>query len=296
MRRDAVRAFATRLRARLLRLPGATRAVGVQRRYVEVRGSALAASITLYLFLALFAVTVLAIALLGFLEAGGVHLARTLPDQLGLSGSAGRLVHNAVDTARRSRKVATVVGIVGLAWTGTSLALVIGDAYNAAWEVDRRGVMDRLVGAAWLAGAGVCIGAGALATAAWSLLPGAFDPLVIVVSLATSTALFAWSSWLLPNRRIPLRGLLPAAILGGVALEVLKLLGAYVLPHLVAHASAVYGAIGVVFALLVWLLVFGRLVVYVAIVEAHGWERHHGERVVDVEGPALPAALASRQG
>ena len=280
----------------MLRLPGASTVVAVQRRYVAVRGSALAASITLYLFLAIFALTVLAVALLGFLSAGGANLAHNLPSQLGLSGSAARLVHDAVDTARRSRRVATVVGLVGLAWTGTSLGIVIGDAYNAAWEVERRGMRDRLYAVEWLAGAGVCIGVGALATTASKLLPVALDPLAVVASLVTDTALFAWTSWILPNRRLPVRALLPAALLGGVALETLKLLGAFVLPRLVSHASAVYGAIGVVFALLIWLLVFGRVVVYVALVEARGWERRHGERVVDVAAPALPAASARRQG
>ena len=295
MRRDALQAYAARLRARLHRLPGAPTAVEVQRRYVEIRGSALAASITLYLFLAIFAITVLAIALLGFLSAEGANLARTLPSQLGLSGSAAKLVHDAVDTARRSRNVATVIGLVGFAWTGTSLAIVIADAYNAAWDVNRRGLVDRVFGVAWLGGAAICIAAGGLATAAWGVLPGVFAPLVIVVSLATDTALFGWTSWILANRRVPVRALLPAAALGAVALESMKLIGAYVVPHLVSRASAVYGAIGVVFAVLAWLLVFGRVVVYVAIVEARGWEHRHGDRVVDVEAPALPTA-ATRQG
>ncbi len=291
-----VAALVDRARTRVLRLPGARAAVGVQRRFVGVRGSALAASITLYFFLAIFAVTVLAVALLGFLSEGGANLARNLPSQLGLSGPTAQLVHNAVDTARHSRKVATVVGLVGFAWTGTNLGIVIGDAYNAAWDVDRRGMVDRLYAVAWLGGAAVLIGAGALATAGWGLLPGVFAPLVIVLSLSTDTALFVWTSWILPNRRVPIRALLPAAALGAVGLEALKLIGAYVVPRLVSHSSAIYGAIGVVFALLAWLLIFGRLVVYIAIAEAHGWERHHGERVVDLEGPALPAASAPRQG
>jgi uncharacterized BrkB/YihY/UPF0761 family membrane protein len=80
----------------------------------------------------------------------------------------------------------------------------------------------------------------------------------------------------------------PAALVGGVALEAMKLVGAYAVPHLVARSSEVYGTIGVVFALLVWLLLFGRVVVYVAIIETRGWERRHGEREVDVEVPALP--------
>jgi membrane protein len=277
-----------RLRTRVLGLPGVSGALDIQRRYTEMRGSALAASITLYGFLALFAVTALAIAVVGYLSAGGAHVARDLPNQLGLSGEAARLVHQAVDAARRSRAVATVVGLVGLAWTGTSLAIVVGDAYNAAWRVDRRGLADRALGLVWLVGSIVPIAAGAGATALWSLLPGFFAPLVVLVSIATNTALFTWTSWILPNRRVPVRALVPAAVLGGVALEVLKVLGAYAVPHLVARSSEIYGTIGVVFALLAWLLVFGRVVVYTAMIEARSWERTHGDQRVELEVPALP--------
>jgi uncharacterized BrkB/YihY/UPF0761 family membrane protein len=49
---------------------------------------------------------------------------------------------------------------------------------------------------------------------------------------------------------------------------VLKVLGAYVVPRYVASSSELYGALGAVFALLLWLLVFGRLVVYIAVIEA----------------------------
>lgn len=276
-----------RLRTQVLGLPGVSRARDIQRRYTEERGSALAASITLYGFLALFAVTALAIAVLGYLSAGGAHVARDLPNQLGLSGEAARLVRNAVDAARRSRAVATVVGLVGLAWTGTSLAIVVGDAYNAAWRVDRRGLADRAIGLVWLVGSIVPIAAGAGATALWSLLPGFLAPLVVLVSIATNTALFTWTSWILPNRRVPVRALVPAAVLGGVALEVLKVLGAYAVPHLVARSSEIYGTIGVVFALLAWLLVFGRVVVYTAMIEARSWERTHGDQRVELDVPAL---------
>jgi membrane protein len=277
-----------RVRERLVALPGVDAILDVQRRYTDERGSALAASITLYGFLALFAVTALAIAVLGFLSAGGAHIARDLPNQLGLTGEAARLVHRAVDAARRSRGVATVVGVVGLAWTGTSLAIVVGDAYNAAWRVDRRGLADRGRGVTWLAGSVIPIAAGAGATALWSLLPGFFAPLVVFVSIATNAALFTWTSWVLPNRRVPLRAIIPAAVIGGVALEGLKVLGAYVVPHLVARSSEVYGTIGVVFALLAWLLIFGRVVVYTAIIEARSWVGTHGDERVELDVPVLP--------
>jgi membrane protein len=72
----------------------------------------------------------------------------------------------------------------------------------------------------------------------------------------------------LPNRPVPMRALVVPAALGAVALEVLKVLGGYVVPHYITRSSELYGAIGTVFALLLWLLVFGRLVVYLAVIEA----------------------------
>jgi membrane protein len=92
----------------------------------------------------------------------------------------------------------------------------------------------------------------------------------------------------LPNRRVPRRALLPAAIAGGVAFEILKIAGGIVVPQLVSRSSALYGTIGVVFALLAWLLVLGRLVVMMSVIEVMGWERNHGTEIVELRGPVLP--------
>lgn len=48
-----------------------------------------------------------------------------------------------------------------------------------------------------------------------------------------------------------------------------------------------YGTVGVVFALLIWLLLVGRVVVYVAVLEARRWERRAG--AIDREVPPLPS-------
>ena len=108
------------------------------------------------------------------------------------------------------------------------------------------------------------------------------------MGLAVNTVLWLWTSWVLPNRRVPWRALLPGAIFGGVGLELLKVAGAYVVPRLVERSSALYGTIGVVFALLAWLLVLGRLVVFVTVIEVDGWERRHGTDEMVVKVPALP--------
>jgi hypothetical protein len=43
-----------------------------------------------------------------------------------------------------------------------------------------------------------------------------------------------------------------------------------------------------VFAVLAWLLLFGRLVVYSAVVEVVMWERRHGTVQLTIEAPARP--------
>ncbi len=120
----------------------------------------------------------------------------------------------------------------------------------------------------WLLGAAALLAAAGGATALWGVLPGVFAPLVVLVTLAGNTALWLWTSWLLPNRRCGWRRLLLPAVLGAVALEALKVLGAYVVPHYVASSSELYGALGTVFAVLLWLLILGRVVVYMAVIEA----------------------------
>jgi membrane protein len=258
-------------------------------RYNDLNGRATAAAITLYGFLALFALAVLAVAIVGFLSADNKDVASDIVNWLGVKGSAAKTVTDAVDKARQSRRVASVVGLVGLVWVGSSFAVAIGHAYDVAWRVPQRVGRARLRGLGWLAGAGLLLSAASFATAGLTALPSVLAPFVLIVSVFVNLLIWLWTSWILPNRRVPWRALLPAALVGAVALEILKILGGYVVPILVARSSALYGTLGVVFALLTWLLVFGRLVVLLSVIEVLGWERAHGTDDLVISGPALPA-------
>ena len=247
-------------------------------RYRDLRGREEAAAITLYGLFALFALAVLAIATLGFISADDHNVAQRIVEGLGLHGSAATIVTDAVTKAQKSRATATVVGIVGLIWVGSSFAVTVASAYDHAWGVQQRFARARLVGLGWLLGAGVLVTAGSLITGALSGLRWWLVPLVLVASIAVNTLLWLWTSWVLPNRKVFLRRLVPAAIFGAVGLEVLKVVGVYVVPRLVSKSSALYGTIGVVFALIAWLWFFGRLVVFVTILETvQGWRRSNSQ-------------------
>jgi membrane protein len=277
---------------RMARLGERIRPIGfvvrVQQRYNEANGRASANSITLDGFLALFALLVLAAAILGFVSADDHDIAHRIVNSLGVKGSAEKLIVDAVDSARRSRRVATGAGILALLVTGTGFALAVANTYDAAWRVQGRGFLDRVIGLGWLTGAFFIFVAAGFATSLWTSLPTVFAPLVVIISVFANTVGFLWTSWVLPNRRVPLRALVPAALVGGFGLEVLKVVGGILVPRLVANSSELYGTIGAVFALLVWFLVLGRLVVYVTIIEVMHWERGHGTAEVLVDAPALP--------
>ena len=92
----------------------------------------------------------------------------------------------------------------------------------------------------------------------------------------------------MPHRKGGWRALLPGAPLGAAGFEILKVAASFVVPRVVASSSELYGPVGVVFAVLGWLLLFGRLVVYAAVVEVICWERRHGTVQLTIEAPARP--------
>jgi YihY family inner membrane protein len=237
-------------------------------RYQALNGRASAAAVTLYGFLALFALCVLAVAVVGIVATGNDDIAEDIVSWLGVHGDAAKMVTDAVNTAAHSAKVASVVGIVGLLWTGSSFAVAVAGAFDTAWGVSPRGWRTRIVGLGWLLGGGLLLVAGSFVTAGLSHFPVLVTPLVLLASLVVDTLLWVWTSWLLPNREAPgVRRMLPAAIVGAIGLEALKIAGAYLVPEMVDRSSAVYGTLGSVFALLAWLWVLGRLVVLVSVIE-----------------------------
>jgi membrane protein len=255
------------------RVPPLAYSLRVHDRYNDVHGNVVANSITLTAFLALFALTLLAVAAVGFLDRTNVEVAKEITEALGLSGDAAKVVTQAVGTARDSARFATMIGFIGVVTIGTSFTNAIGTAYNVAWAVRGRGLIDRARGLVWLVGIGVLFAASIVITDLWSDFPGFLEPALILVTVAINAVGWTFTSWWLPNRHIAFRAMLPAVVVGAVTLEVLKYVAAVWVPRLIANSSELWGTIGAVFALIAWILVFGRVIAYVAIVEVLEAER-----------------------
>lgn len=270
-------------------------ALKVQDRYGDLHGNNLAAAVTFQAFVSLFPLLLVAVAIIGFLAGDGTNIAGRIISELGLNGDARAAVIDAVSAAKESKKAASVVGLVSLFWSGLGLVNALQYGYNQVWQVEERGIKDKAVGIIWLGGAVVLFVAAAAITTVLRWLPGYFAPLGILVALLVNFGLWVWTSKILPNTRIPWKAVLPGALFAAIGLEVLKAVGAFYVPKMVASSSQLYGTLGVVFALLAWLFFFGRLIIYSAVVNVVLWEKEAGTVMVVTEVPVQPGAESGEQ-
>ncbi len=261
--------------------------LAVQKRYTELNGNYLASAVTLTAFLSIFPLLLVAIAIVGFVAAGNTNFSADVIEYLGISGEAEENITKALRKAQESRRLASAIGVVGLLWSGLGLVAAVQYAINAAWQVAGRGWRDKLKGLLWLAGAALFFLTSFATTAAINWLPKFLLPLTTVASLSVSMGLWLWTFKVLATRDIGWKSLLPGAVVGAIGLEVLKVVGGVYVPLAVSSASALYGTLGIVFATLAWLLFFGRLVVYSAVVNVIRWEEDHGTVTLEVEVPKV---------
>jgi membrane protein len=264
----------------------------------EVNGGFIASGITVSVFLALFPLILLVTAVVGYLAVDDPNVSKNIIDALGLTGSAAKSMSDAVDNASRARQAATVIGFLGLAWAATGVTTALQQGVRAPWQDRPQGVRDRLTGLAWLAGAGLLfllsIALGGLLNYLPSQIPASVSAAaLILIGLAVEVGLFLWTFWLLGGRRVPWRQLLPGAVLAGLGFEILKLVATVYVPHLVSRASALYGPLGIVFAVLAWLSILARLIVYSSALNAVLYERRRGTVVLEIKAPRLPGPTPS---
>lgn len=266
----------------------------VHGRFGEVQGTALANAIALQVFLSLIPLLLVAIAAVGFIAGDDPAFTDDVIDAIGIpaDGPGAEALRDAVDSARESRQAATIIGVAGLLWRGLAVVTAVQAAIDKVWQTTAEGIKDRARGLLWLLGAGVIAASSVLLGTLINFLPRAFAPLSIVVALAVNLGVFLWTFHELGRLPVGWRALLPGAALCAVGFEILKLVGTVYVPRLIASSSALYGSLGIVIALLAWLALLGRLVVYGAVVNVLRWEDEHGTHTVPLEVPRVEAAVA----
>lgn len=279
----------------------------IQERFGEIRGTALANGITLQTFLSVFPLLLVAIAVIGFLSAGDPNFTTDLIDNLGLDagGDGAEQITDAIANAEDSRRASSVIGVAGLLLSGLNLVTAVQRSVDAAWQGFGKGLLEKVRALLWLLGAVVIFVASFAVTSALNFVddiaesvplvdrvPWLFTLAAIAVGLAVNVALFLWTFWFLNRQPVGWRASLPGALFCAFGFELLKIIGSVYVPRLVANSQALYGSLGIIFALLAWLAFFGRLLVYGSVVNVIRWERLHGTVRIPIDAPRVDHALA----
>ncbi len=241
-------------------------------------------------FVSLFPLVLVISAVIGFLSAGDPDTSGNIIDALGLTGRAADTMADTIATAQQSRRAASIVGLAGLLWSGLGVTAAISHAVRTPWQRKVTGMEMRLNGLVWIVGGALTfvgsLGAGALLNRTPDVVPRAVTSTgLVLLGLALELAFFLWTFWALGDRRPGWRALLPGAVVGAVGFEVLKVLGTVVVPRMVASSSSLYGSLGVVFAMLAWLALFARLIVYASTLNAVRHEHAEGVVTLEIEAP-----------
>ena len=151
--------------------------------------------------------------------------------------------------ARVTASAASVLGLLGFLIFGHSLARIVQDVYARAWRISVGSAVDRWRFALWFVVATLLLGLQVTEESAVSALGWA---LASPIGMLVLVAFWLWTPWLLLHGRIPLRALLPGALLVAVIYLGAVTASEFVLGFWVTDNGRFFGSFGVVLALLAW--------------------------------------------
>jgi membrane protein len=229
----------------------------------------MAASISYFALLSMFPLALLAVSIFGIVLRDADVQARVLEAIVDALPVEETSIEDNLRAVASSGPTLTVVSLVGAIWTAGALSRAIRSSINVAFDAKRprpplRGI---LVDYSLLPVVGVLFLGSFLVTAAWrviqvqtderiDLLGGQssllWDAGALAIPAALSFLTFLFLYWLLPNLPVRLRDIWPGALVAALAFEALKHGFAFYLANF-ASFDVVYGSLGGVIALLLWI-------------------------------------------
>lgn len=240
----------------------------------DIGGAVLAGAIAFRVFVWMLAASLVAVAGLGFLSAAGENPADTA-DTVGMTAFAAGSVAQAAADVQRSRWLLLAFGLYALYSASKNALRSIWVTSALVWRVP----MTKPATVAGVAGFNAALltlivavlGANRLR----DLLPG--PGLGITLGVVIIFAAVMWFSLhRLPRPKVlPFTAVLPGALVLGAGMQVMHLVSVLYLPNQIERSSDTYGSLGVAVAMLLWLYLFGRIIVFANVLNATLWERYN---------------------
>lgn len=175
-------------------------------------------------------------------------------EHLGFDDSTAEMLDKSLPPGERELRVIGVFGVVVLIIAATSFARALERSFRAIWRTPKVSIKF-----AWrwlVAIVAVVIGVALIVTTRIIVQGGGAIPVFeLIAEIAIWGALWWIAGWIVINRRVSLRALLPGAVLAGVAFAIAGQVGRVVLPPILAEAAVRFGILGLAFSYIGWLLV-----------------------------------------
>jgi uncharacterized BrkB/YihY/UPF0761 family membrane protein len=234
-------------------------ALSLVERDSSIGGGLLAGALAYKLFVLLLPTVLLLVSGFG-LYAGSIHKSpKAVVQEVGLHGLIASEV--ATSASGRHRALVFLLVLPAVLWATVSLYRAVAKVHAIAWLGSGRGVRITSKGVA-LFGAALAIQLVAFAVVAWARRDSPLGGLLALLAYVVVVGgVWAVVSNQLPHRRVRWWALVPGAVLFGVGLLFVNAFDIYVTTRLVEGQANTYGALGVATALLLSLVLVGRLMV-----------------------------------
>ncbi len=198
---------------------------------------------------------------------GPTALADRLATRFHVTGASAQAIRTLFERPPGATGTITIAGVAVMLFSLLSLTRYLQRTYEAAWNLPAMGMRGTLNGMTAL---GLLLTSLLVLSLLVSLLrhAPAGSVLAFVLRIIANTAVWLLLQSLLLSRRIPIRRLLPGAIVIAAGSAILSLYSALWMPRVIENNATRYGIIGITFALLTWLIVVGTCLVVAAVVSA----------------------------
>jgi membrane protein len=177
-----------------------------------------------------------------------------LTENLSLDGRTAELVERSIPPPEEGVTVAQVIGTLLLIIAATSFARALERCFRKIWDAPKASIRFAW---RWVA-AILAIVIGLVIVSATRYVLRSAEPvgvLAFIVEAALWCLLWWLSVWIVVNRTVSLRALLPGSVLTGIGLAAATQVGRLYLPPALASSADQFGVLGLAFTYVGWLFV-----------------------------------------
>ena len=173
-------------------------------------------------------------------------------EHLGFNEATAEILAKSLPEGAQELRAIGVIGVVVLVIAATSFARALERSFHTIWRTPS--VSIRFAWRWLVAIVAVVIGIALIVTTRIIVHGGGAIPMIeFIAEAAIWSALWWIASWIVINRGVSLRELLPGSVLAGVLFAIAGQVGRVVLPPILAEAATRFGVLGMAFSYIGWL-------------------------------------------